>query len=70
MLLLSTSCVSPRGNCERTAFWVDEFEPKTEYAIALNDAFEFDENGRPTQDEVLYFRLNDLEKYCYQTRIQ
>ncbi len=69
-MLFVTSCVNPSGKCERTAFWDDKFDPKLEYAIVLNDAFEYDENDQPTKQILLGHRINYLEKYCYQTRIQ
>jgi len=68
--LFATSCVSPSGSCERTAFWEGETEPTLEYAIGLNSIFEYDENDQPTKQVLVGHRIMYLEKYCFQTRIQ
>jgi hypothetical protein len=65
-----TSCVSPSGNCERAEFWEGEFEPQLDYAIALNSVFEYDENDRATENELVAHRVHYLEKYCFQTRVK
>jgi hypothetical protein len=64
------SCVSPTGDCERSAFWLSEDEPKLQYAKALDSIFEFGEDNWPTENELLYLRVDYLEKYCYQTRVK
>jgi hypothetical protein len=69
LLLANSSCVS-NGPCERSAYWESKLEPELAYAIALQEAFEFDENNQPTERELLAHRVMYLEKLCFQTRIQ
>ena len=69
LLLGNSSCISS-GPCERSAFWEGEMDPELSYAIALQEAFEFDENDQPAERTLLAHRVMYLEKLCYQTRIQ
>ena len=70
MVLFATSCVSPSGECERSAYWEGEMDPELAYAISLNDVFLYDENDQPTENVLLGHRIMYLEKYCFQTRVQ
>ena len=70
MVLFGVGCAGSSGLCERKAFWEDEWKPQRQYAGVLDSVFEFDENDKPTKQEVFYLRVNYLEKYCYQTRIE
>ena len=66
---LFTACNgSSLGYCKRALYWDDEWEPKVFYSSALRDTFDLDSEGQPHRGDSVFFRLNELEKYCYQMR--
>ncbi len=68
LALSSVGCVGS-GNCERAEYW-DKKEMLPTYLDDWVDLFEVDEEGNPTRGIVVHTRVNDLEKYCWQTRIK
>jgi hypothetical protein len=43
---------------------------REEYLNDWIDVFEIDDEGNPTKGLIVHTRANDLEKYCWQTRIK
>ena len=63
----------PTEPCPRAAYWIgaDSFEDdavRSAYLVALEEAFSLDARGLPTRGAVAYFRLSELERYCFQMR--
>ena len=69
LALSSVGCNGAAGNCSRTEYW-DEKEMRQAYLDDWVVAFAVDEEGNPTQALVVHKRINELEKYCWQTRIK
>jgi hypothetical protein len=67
--LLSVGCNGASGTCQRSEFW-DGKEMREEYLNDWIDVFEIDDEGNPTKGLIVHTRANDLEKYCWQTRIK
>ena len=68
--LLLAGCPGRAGPCARASVWTSEWKPTKLYETQLFEAFSFDASGLPTTNTGVYSRLNQLEKYCYQTRIK
>ena len=67
--LLSVGCNGAAGNCSRTKYW-DEKEMRQAYHDDWVKVFEVDKDGNPTKGKIVYRRISDLEKYCWQMRIK
>ncbi len=70
MALLSVGCANGSGSCKRADFWAEEWTARDHYKEALDTTFALDDEGRAHENITVYVRLNQLEKYCYQTRIE
>ncbi len=68
-MLSSVGCAGS-GNCERAKYWIDQENMRSAYLDDWIDLFEVDEEGNPTRGIVVHKRVDDLEKYCWQTRIK
>ena len=59
-----TACQSPRlgtTSCPKSRWWTDEGRMQPAYRAAWKDAFEPNEHGYPTQNKIIFERLNELE---------
>lgn len=68
--LLFIACNGASGSCARSSVWTDDWQATVLYEDQLIEAFRLTESGLPTENAGVYTRLNELERYCWQTRIK